>query len=77
MEPQDDAFEMIYESRKYADNTMAHFDIPDTYEEYVKMKERWANDMNNFLRVNRKEEEPVYVQIGDRFDDEMCTFIFK
>lgn len=78
MEPQEDAFEMIKESEKFCPEGQPKIAIPDTYEEFVKMKEQWASDMNNFLRINRKaEEKPVFVQVGDEYDDSINTFIIR
>ena len=60
---------------KYIDKSHPYIEIPDTYEEYIKMKEDWADKMNTFITINHREDEIVYVRIGDENEGISNTYI--
>lgn len=75
MEPQDGVFELVKESEKYVDKTQPYIKIPDSYEEFIKMKEEWAQTLSDFVRIQHSDNDICYVRIGDESDGISNTYI--
>lgn len=74
-EVQDSVFEMIQDSMKYLDKDQPYIVLPNTYEEYIQMKEEWCKDLHNFIAQNEIVGEEIYIKISDDFSGEADTYI--
>ena len=74
-ETQDSVFEMVKESMKYIDTDQPYIEIPNTYDEYIHMKEEWIKDFHNFISFENKDNDVIYVRIGEDFNNESNTYI--
>lgn len=65
MESQDAAFEMIKETEKYIPEGTVHIGIPDTYEEFIGLRDDFDKRMKDSIRINQDREDVVYVRIAE------------
>ena len=59
MESQDASFEMIKELEKYIPEGNIHIGVPDTYDEYIELKDDFAKRLKDSIVINRTNDDGV------------------